>query len=121
MAHSIFLSQSAWELRSAHTHRVWPLATVPKATPVDLSFHPRGEARPAGFLERRCRSCCASKGNGRTNAAVGCPISARFLVPGSAQGEDSRMKCGTRKPCAPPLRQGALFSKLRERLAEPRR
>jgi hypothetical protein len=47
MAQSVFISQSAWEqLGSAYTHRAWPLATVPPATPGAFSFYPHGKARP---------------------------------------------------------------------------
>src|SRR6516165_7682816 len=49
MAHSVFIRQSAWEqLGCAHTHRAWPLATVPQATPGVFSFYHHGKARPIG-------------------------------------------------------------------------
>jgi hypothetical protein len=46
MAHSILISQSAWQqLGTVLTHRAWPLATVPQATPVAFSLYPHGKAR----------------------------------------------------------------------------
>src|SRR5215472_15368333 len=47
MAHNVFIRQSAREqLGCAHTHRAWPLATVPQATPGVFSFYHHGKARP---------------------------------------------------------------------------
>jgi hypothetical protein len=48
MAHSILISQSAWEgqFGSVLTHRAWPLAIVPQATPAAFSFYPHGKTRP---------------------------------------------------------------------------
>ena len=46
MAHSILIKQSAWkQFGTVLTHRAWPLATVPQATPVAFSHYPHGKAR----------------------------------------------------------------------------
>jgi hypothetical protein len=46
MPHSILIGQSAWkQLGTVLTHRAWPLATVPQATPAAYSFYPQGKAQ----------------------------------------------------------------------------
>jgi hypothetical protein len=46
MAHRILTRQSAWQqFGTVLTHRAWPLATVPQATPVAFSLYPHGKTR----------------------------------------------------------------------------